>query len=619
MNLFSESLYQIPDYQRGYAWEEKHWDDFIQDLDALVEEDVNSHYTGTIVVYANPKVQPKPYGATKRFKSVDVVDGQQRLTTSCLYLSVILNKLLGLGESAFQNEVADFLYAGTTCKLTLNNDTENVFYDLLKNGRVNTHVDSTHAKRLVLACEHFQKHINTQLTKRGRDAGIEYLKNLFYAITQKMSFTYYVIEEECEIGMTFELMNSRGKDLSVLELLKNYLMHWVSRNVVEDGERQVLTAQINKSWKDTYTNIGSCDGEEDQCLRIAWTLYCTHAPANWIGYKGFKQDEYIPLRNFSKRSKPVTMQFIARFAEGLAEISRQYAIITRPTAANTLHKNELIWLTKIHHTGNIANFLPVMVAARKYCEAREINLEDYISFLKALECYAYRVFMYDGRRSNTGKSSFFRWGYQVFTRACDLQRVTSGIHNLTRHYASEKSFHKGNSEPGDWYSSRRLLKYTLFEYELHLLATEGQGKEPLLTWAQLSDSTLEHILPQTRGKDSHWKAVWSKDDYKDCLHDIGNIVLTQDNSSYSNFEFVRKKGRSGIGPSYCNSDIRQERRISVHQDWTPAEFYIRRNELVSWINERWKTEQSVDDTLLDVIVDSDEADADNPALLEAEA
>jgi len=65
------------------------------------------------------------------------------------------------------------------------------------------------------------------LKKRGVD-GVAYLKELFLAVTQRLHFTFYKIEDECEIGMTFELMNSRGKGLSVLELLKNYLMHWVS-------------------------------------------------------------------------------------------------------------------------------------------------------------------------------------------------------------------------------------------------------------------------------------------------------------------------------------------------------------------------------------------------------
>lgn len=246
-SLFTESLYQIPDYQRGYAWEEKQWKDFIQDIDALVDEKekVKSHYIGTVVVYAGRGAQMRAYD-TKRLKVVDVVDGQQRLTTSCLYLSVIIRALLRKGESAYERGISDYLYSGAICKLALNNDTSNLFYDLLKTGRASTAAQSPHQKRLIAARIRFQEHIDERLTKLGSQ-GVAYLQELYYAVTQKLHFTFYTIEEECEIGMTFELMNSRGKGLSVLELLKNYLMHWVSRNDKDEEERSTATTLINKN------------------------------------------------------------------------------------------------------------------------------------------------------------------------------------------------------------------------------------------------------------------------------------------------------------------------------------------------------------------------------------
>ncbi len=614
-SLFAESLYRIPDYQRGYAWEEKQWRDFIQDIDALVEDDQptnrTSHYTGTVVVYAGHDAEVLNYG-TKLLRVVDVVDGQQRLTTACLYLSVIIRVLINKGQSDYEREISDFLYSGALCKLTLNNDTGGIFYDLLKTGQANTVAQSPHEKRLVAAYARLQGHIEDQLAQRGADKGLAYLKELHHAITQKLHFTFYTIEEECEIGMTFELMNSRGKGLSVLELLKNYLMHWVSRNV-DTPERSSLTTLINKYWKDTYTNLGACAGNEDQCLRIAWTLYCSHSPANWIGYDGFKGDDYIPLRTFTKRSKKDTKAFISQFAEGLAEISRHYASITNPTASNTVSQDELLWLTKIHHTGNIANFLPLMVAARKHRKDDSISETDYIALLKALECFAYRVFLYNGRRSNAGKSSFYLWGYEIFTQTRTLRDVVAGVHALTRYYAPEESFISANATPGNWYGTRNRLRYTLFEYELHLLATKGKGKQPHLAWEDLKDSTIEHILPQTPEEDSHWYAVWSLDDFKACVHDIGNLVLTQNNSSYKNFEFSCKKGQPGQSPSYSNSDIRQERKLSRFSDWTPEEFTKRRNELMTWINDRWKTESVQSAPPLEIV---DEADEDGIAIQE---
>ena len=166
-SLFAESLYEIPDYQRGYAWEEKQWKDFIQDIDALVDDNVASHYTGTVVVYGGRDANVVDYG-TKRLKVVDVVDGQQRLTTSCLYLSVIIRALRSKGESAYERDIPDFLYSGTICKLALNNDTGDVFYDLLKTGRANTAPQSPHEKRLIAACTRFREHIDKQLDKAGR-------------------------------------------------------------------------------------------------------------------------------------------------------------------------------------------------------------------------------------------------------------------------------------------------------------------------------------------------------------------------------------------------------------------------------------------------------------------
>ena len=603
--LFASALFRIPDYQRGYAWEEKQWKDFIQDIDALVDEPIPSHYTGTVVVFAKPDNNICEYGPDS-LSVVDVVDGQQRLTTSCLYLAEIIRALLHKGELAYEQKISVYLYSGMVCRLTLNNDTGGIFYDLLKLGRANTAAQSPHEKRLVAASSRFRKHIDTQLAARGED-GVAYLKGLCQAITQKLHYTYYPIDDPSEIGMTFELMNSRGKGLSVLELLKNYLMHWAYRNEPNMPERNAMTSLINKNWKDAYTNLGSCSGNEDQCLRIAWTLYCNPTPGNWNGYDGFKGDRYVPLRNWTERTKGDTKAFIVRFADGLADISSHYASISTPTERNTLSKDELLWLTKIHHSGNIANFLPLMVAARKHRAEGGISEAEYIDLLKALECYAYRVFLFSGRRSNAGKSSFFRWGNEIFAKTRKLNSVTAEVYGLTRYYSPEELFVAGITTLGNWYGTRHRLRYTLYEYELHLLRTEGKDMAPHLKWEELNDSTIEHIFPQTPKKASHWLEEWRPEEIAKCLHDLGNLVLTQNNSNYLNFEFDRKRGRPGQSPSYINSDIRQERKIADYTDWTPAVFNRRRQDMEIWLKDRWKTVGSMAAPISDI---SDEEDED---------
>ncbi|WP_062062966.1 DUF262 domain-containing protein [Aquimarina longa] len=583
-NLLEGKIFQIPDYQRGFAWEEKQLKDFTQDIDALIDDKIVSHYTGTIVIY-QPKEKPTENYGIDKLELVDIVDGQQRLTTCSLYLSIILKELIKNGETDFNQKIPIYLKNGTKSKLRLNNDTSDFYYDLINTGTPNTKARTVHQKRLLKGYSYLQNHI-TEQAKERKDNTIDYLKNIFDAIIRKLNFSFYPIEVESEIGMTFELMNSRGKDLSALELLKNYLMYWVYRNVNEPSEKEDLTNTINKSWKETYANIADCNGSENQCLRIAWTLYQSHTPKKWKGYSGFKGNDIIPLRDFSEKSEDNTKQFIYNFTNGLSEISKHYSEIIKPTKT-VENKDEYIWLTKIRNAGNIANFLPLMVATRIKYKTGKISYNQYVELLKVLENFAFRVFLWEGKRSNTGLSSFYRWASEIFNEKHSIDSVINWIYGAINWYSNENGFRTEVKTISNWYSWRRLLKYSLYEYELWLLKNEGKDISPKLNWNDLSDATIEHILPQNPKDNSVWKQSWTDEEFKTYIHDIANLVLTKDNSHYLNFDFDRKKGNAGAGHCYSNSDIRQERKIAEFDNWTAESCKTRREVLENWIISRW--------------------------------
>ena len=261
-------------------------------------------------------------------------------------------------------------------------------------------------------------------------------------------------------------------------------------------------------------------------------------------------------------------------------------------------------MSKIHNSGNIANFLPVIISSRIQRIKGNIQYEKYIALLKALELYSYRVFLYESKRSNAGISFFYKSGNDIYESPDKIEEISSETKTLIDHYSKQNLFDENMDEPSDWYSNRRLLKYTLFEYELHLLKEEGTDLPPKLKWEDLSDSTIEHILPQTPDEGSHWKQVCNDEDFKKYLHDIGNLVLTENNSNYRNFEFGRKKGNPGQGKCYANSDIREERKISQYEDWTPIELLARRRDITSWIKERWGLDVS-ELPIIEALIDDD--------------
>lgn len=335
------------------------------------------------------------------------------------------------------------------------------------------------------------------------------------------------------------------------------------------------------------------------------TLYCTPVPKNWTGYTGFKDNQFIPLRDFSRRSQEQTQLFIETFSDGLAQVSWHYACVTTPSAAHAT-PDELQWLGKIHRTGNIANFLPLMIAARKRRAEQSLQNADYIELLKALEHYAYRVFLFEGRRSNAGISRFNNWGHDVFHGTGNIDPIIAAVYGMARYYAPDNSFEVWSETPDNWYYHRSLLKYTLYEYEIHLLEVEGKGNAAQLSWQDLKDSTIEHILPQTPGENSYWTEQWTQEERGIFLDDIGNLVLTHNNSNYLNFDFQRKKGNAGLGHCYANSDIRQERKLAQHSDWSAKECAERRSVLVNWINTRWGTPAFQYIQPLDIVEEADE-------------
>ena len=82
--LFQNRLFRIPDYQRGYAWQQSQLVDFWDDLNNLQMD--RYHYTGLLSLKSLKSKETVTWGndlwmVDKGFKPCHIVDGQQRLTT----------------------------------------------------------------------------------------------------------------------------------------------------------------------------------------------------------------------------------------------------------------------------------------------------------------------------------------------------------------------------------------------------------------------------------------------------------------------------------------------------------------------------------------------------------
>lgn len=126
-------------------------------------------------------------------------------------------------------------------------------------------------------------------------------------------------------------------------------------------------------------------------------------------------------------------------------------------------------------------------------------------------------------------------------------------------------------------------------------------KAVLLSWEKVEQrdlaKTIEHILPQTP-TDEYWQARFTSEEVDRLLHDLGNLVLTEDNSSYLNHSFDRKRGATGtrkpngdLVACYANSILFQERALAAVPEWTPVAISQRRTDLLTWARQRWHVDE----------------------------
>lgn len=104
-DIFSSGYFQIPRFQRPYSWGKDEVENFWSDI---IGDKTDSYFIGSMVVYQTRK----PY--------FGIVDGQQRLTTITIVLSVIRDAFLKLGEENLAKGIHKFIE-------TPNNDYVNEF------------------------------------------------------------------------------------------------------------------------------------------------------------------------------------------------------------------------------------------------------------------------------------------------------------------------------------------------------------------------------------------------------------------------------------------------------------------------------------------------------------
>lgn len=594
-DLFDGRMFRVPEYQRPFAWERQQLLDLWNDLDLLGPDSTEGHFAGTIILRENAAGS-----SPSALPTVDIVDGQQRLTACLILLSAIRRACLSLGDDAQAVALADSIYSRflrtgleswRPVRLTLARGTDKYWEAAVVEDSGLPHTQQSGGEqRIDAAMTFFAGKIARLLDSVGAERSLTVLNDLYTRVSTGLRFIHFEVSASGDVGVIFETVNDRGLALTELEKVKNYLMFLTQKL---DFERaHALTEQIETCWSDIHRNVGADRRSGDNLLRAYWLATRGSTRSAPTGAQAVKEEfdraKYLPdsyrlgapLDGTSTRKQDPLYAEIWALVTGLRDCSVYLHEFNSGDAEYTAFdvsvRNDANMLsTLLRRASGTAKFLPLIFVQRMRAKS---SGDAYCALLEACLTHRVRVSVLCGYRSGTGAYGLANSAKAAWDSGSGFDLARDVLANCA-YYASDDQVWDRAGSPSNWYS-RQSLKFLLYEYEKHL--TGGKGNLAPFEEFAATDS-IEHIAPQNLGYG--WKTTFGDDRDLRYRHTLGNLVLTYDNSAYSNKPF-RRKQFDKVGYKY--SRLLQEKELATkYTEWTPVTVMQRQKAIIEWALGRW--------------------------------
>jgi uncharacterized protein with ParB-like and HNH nuclease domain len=270
--LLTDRLFRIPEYQRAYAWTEKQRKELFRDILEVQTSD-KDHFMATVVCLARDKRMID----ASQFQVVEVVDGQQRLTTLIILLKAIEKVLSNKNskEVAIKRQLKELLVKGDDHSLILlqtNHDSSNIFINYIRSGTLFSGdlktVADVNLSQAEKDCEEFVEGWTSKYP----------LIDLVGLLRYRLSLIYHELVDESTVYKVFEVLNSRGLDVKWIDKVKSQLMALIFTHS-ESGARTEALKEMRLIWQEIYRILGLRTDIGDQSLRFAGTLKSISRPS----------------------------------------------------------------------------------------------------------------------------------------------------------------------------------------------------------------------------------------------------------------------------------------------------------------------------------------------------
>lgn len=521
----------IPAYQRRYAWQEKQCEELFNDIKYLGNDD--THLLGNLVCITGE------YSAN--INKLEVIDGQQRITTLSLLLTAISKAFSEKHDLEEAQKIDSLLTSSGVDRVKKNKvelgELDNPDYiKILKDENLET----IHNDNLKNNLEHFKKWI--------KELSPDEFDSFYFRLMDKVSVIRLDVYQAKDAYKLFETINNRGLSLSPTDIIKNFLLghasildsetlnsvkdNWKNIIVSLDGistdeffrhfmcsqlRRKITFTYLNDEFKKLYINsVQNCEGLAEfrvySKLRIEESNE-DHPEATTDLDEESYEDEKLEEVFIPRQAIKVTA---AEFTRMIANYAKTYSLVKNRKFSNPKINSAILDLQRIQSVPAYT-FLLELFARNGISDASRILI------LKMIAVFMLR------RHICSRQTGVLDDIFSDLVNKLDLEDLLPAIKGrLSKDIPGDQEF-KLNFSKADYKRSINRAKYVLeqFEYKLH----ETQGE---FTINSGLDVHLEHIIPQTintkksKAEFGDWELYLGEGaslNHGDFVNRIGNFTL----------------------------------------------------------------------------------------------
>lgn len=577
LDIESGVVYAIPRYQREYTWSRAQWDALFDDL---LENEPN-YFLGSIICINQSQ-------DALSVQSLELVDGQQRMTTLSLLLAAIYQSFRVLPNLGMEQQIE--LY-NLKHKLVLkrksdqprlipqvqNNNQQDYFAVLGKAGILDDVEQVQHAgnRRVLKAYRHFLWRIEQYLQELSEPvAGLQ-------ALLDKVNTATLVkieVAGHSDAYTLFESLNNRGVPLTAIDLIKNKLLA-----VLEAKDSGSIDKHYNR-WKKVIDALGDDYAVQERFFRQY--------------YNAFKPDlkdiVSVPVAtksNLMHVYEKLIGHDAESFLQAMIRLSAHYAQIVGYRAVPEQPKLSGLLLSLDRIQGAAAYLLLMVLFERKdTLELEQEHLEQVVHFLIAFFV-----------RRNTTDLPPTRDLTRIFMDVAETvlalkgQAVVSHIQQrLTGESASDEQFEKSLKGPV-YEDNKAVCRFVLCALEESRMTVETRVD----LWALKGKQyvwTIEHIFPQGENIPDTWvqmiangDAALAEQHRQTYAHCLGNLTISGYNSALGNKSFAEKQSRldsQGRKVGY-NNGLHLNQALVNETSWTVDKLKARTDLLVQEVLQKY--------------------------------